>query len=340
MDREKPVLWRTGGILFFFCTLLLTALILSSGCTGNSTSPVMVAPTGESGFEMKMVGPHFTVYFPTGDDEDAGYILAVLEQEGMPLFTQYLGTEPAQIPVYLATGTGEYGVKSGKPGKVPAISAGDTSVNNGSIILYRPAHCMRSCEQRIPFFSRGAWYVYHPLVVRDPWPDNCLESCIIPHRVIWAGAYASIQQYLGPDTVQNLPYFLREGMAKYVENQYRSQTSRNWGGEPDFPFSAFAPGTDGQPVLMTADQMEKRCNGYTNDVRLATLCREETVYALGYISGTYGSDTMASLLPELKKTHDWRTALRNVTGKDTDDLWRDIIRSHELAIGADRIIAV
>jgi hypothetical protein len=268
-----------------------------------------------------MAGQHFIVFYHYGDDEDAANVLAVLEQEGVPLFRRYLGTEPAGIPVYLATEAGEYERLSGKPGGMPAVSAGDTSVNNGSIFLYRPASCMRSCRQAIPLFLCGAWYACNPLVVTEPRTPDCRESCITPYRVIWAGAYASIQQYLGQDQVQDLPYFLREGMAKYVEYQYRSPCTG-----PDFQLSSFAPRTNGQPVLLTADLMERRCRWYTNDIQLATFCREETVYVLGYLDATYGPDTMASLVPEVKRTHDWRAAVRNATGRDTNELWQEIIR--------------
>jgi hypothetical protein len=146
--------------------------------------------------------------------------------------------------------------------------------------------------------------------------------------VIWAGADTWILQSVGRDDEQYLPYFFREGMAKYAEYLFvkGSQTGPQ-NDQTSGAVTALAASEGGWPTLMTADQMDKRCTWYTRNENLRILCMEEGAYATGYINREFGRETMAAFLQEIKKTHNWKTALCNVTGRDTDELWRDIIRS-------------
>jgi hypothetical protein len=327
MGTRPPLKSGIREKALFSCILPVTALILVCGCTGTVTGPVAVTPADEQGFEMMTGGPHFTVFYHTGDEMDAEAILAFLEREGVPLYKKYLGIEPSGIRVYLSTDPEEYSTVSGYPGGKRTVSEGAVSVYYGRIYLFMPARSTLACRYNNPLQSPRAGS--SPPLFR-PWPGS--RACLNTRGLIWGGAGASISQYLEDDE-RCLPRFLREGIGRYVEYAFLSgQAARPRNRSADTLSSIYALQPGGTPALMNSDQLERRCSGYTNDEHLENLCREVAVYAVSYISERYGQQTMISFLPELKKTHDWKTALRQVTGQDSGTLWRDIAGSLNTAL--------
>jgi hypothetical protein len=326
MDTGMSPVRETVRVNFLYCLLLLLAMIIFCGCIQDNAGLVMVSPANESGFDMKMAGPHFTIYFHSGDDADAAAVLGILEQVGDPLYTKYFGTEPFGIPVYLATGADEYFSISGYPGEKGSVTSGAVSINSGRIYLYQPARSTRVCRRENPLISRGVQSAISSLYLPYPETQSCPDTLLNKRGIIWGGASASVTQYLVPDNAEYLPRFLREGMAQYIVYVSMKGSTFNTGDPAGPALSRIAPATDGRPELMTVDQLERRCSGYSNG-QLDALCREESAYVIGYINKEYGKETMISFLSELKKTHNWKTALQNVTGKDTGELWRDIIQS-------------
>jgi hypothetical protein len=106
-------------------------MILFRGCIQKNRQPVTVSPTDENGFEMKMTGLHFIIFFHSDDDADARAVLAILEHEDTTLSKDYLGIVPSGIPVYLATTQGEYSRISEYPGDLQSITPDAVSVNKG-----------------------------------------------------------------------------------------------------------------------------------------------------------------------------------------------------------------
>lgn len=335
-DNPSPFSGTGGSVLCSCALLVILACVFLCGCAGTAPGRVPVVTAAPEGFQMKMAGPHFSVFYIPGKEADTKAVLAILEKEGVPLYQKHLGIEPFKIPVYLAFEPEEYLTSSGYPFERGAVSPGSVSVNGGNIYAYMPARSNPVCRLPGPFLPEGPWYAVSALCR----PYEGSRSCINGRGVVWAGASASVVQYLGPEDVRYLPYFLREGMARYVEYRYIAGPAFNPENQINGVIGLFPNATDGLPALMGADMMERRCSWPTGDWQLSTICREEAAYAVGYINEGYGQDMFASFLPELKKTHDWRAALSNVTGRDADELWRGMVRGRSGLSGSGMIIGV
>jgi len=275
-------------------------------------------------FEQNLSGPHFTVYFHTGDDADAQAVLSLLEGRAAPRIEEDLGLEPAGIPVYIATVSEEYARISGIPEEIHQQGdAGAGSVNYGTLYLYIPKGTTISCPQEPRALHYGAKSAV--LTLFEPGTGYC--SCINTKAIVWGATYATLRRNFGPGG-QILPEFFWYGLAHYEE--YRTVAG------PDFyPFD-YAIGSNllessvqtGEPALMTLDQLSRRCGG--SDPTLDSLCQGEGTYAVWYLNERYGKDAARRFLADLGRTRDWQASLRNVTGKDTPELSREILESLRL----------
>lgn len=129
-------------------------------------------------------------YYHTGDEADANKALAVLEQAGLSLYKKYLGIEPRDTPVHLASTADEYVRMVNFPGGKENVAIGDGSAPDGKIYLYKPF------EKTISGKTEG--------------------------MIVHEGVHAAIYQYLGQDRMQYLPGFLNEGSAHYLEYVFKA----------------------------------------------------------------------------------------------------------------------
>ncbi len=321
---------RNGRSLLFYVTLfLIPALVLLCGCTGQNTIYIPVEPAAPGGYMVNATAPHCTVFYIIGREEQAGAVIALMEREAVPLYQRYLGIEPSGIPVYLAYEPEDYVARSGYPFDPASVSPGAVSSYNGIVYAYMPAPSTL-CSLPPLFLRFGEpWHVVSTL--KQPygyWGKECTiyERGVNDPGIVWAGAWEAVSRYLGPDDIRSLPYFLHEGMAYDIGNRYLAGPSFDPEGRIGGVTHLFSKTADGRPALMSAEMMERRCNWPTSDQNLAAMCQAESVYAIEYIfmSGRYGQETPAAFLAELKKTHDWRAALANVTGDDAELVWKEM----------------
>jgi hypothetical protein len=131
--------------LFSFILLALVFSTLFCGCVTRET-PVAAQPSTELDFPWQITGSHFIVFFYTGDEVDAGAILAILEHAGVPMYREYFGTGPTQIVVFIETSPEKYTRLSGYPEESWSVSPGAVSVNYGQIFINQPAGNLQACR--------------------------------------------------------------------------------------------------------------------------------------------------------------------------------------------------
>jgi len=307
-------------VIYYILVGLILVIALSSGCIrqgetstivneeikGTPKQPDIAPPTSQidyspgypsspanvAGFETKKTGSGFVVYYHPGDENNANKTLAVLEQSGLNIYKKYLGSEPKNIPVYLATTADEYVRIADFPGGKENVAIGDGSAPNGKIYLYKPFDDTR------PGKTEG--------------------------MIIHEGVHAAIYQLLGQDNIRYLPGFLNEGLAHYLEYVFKAG--------PEFvPLDQIYHSDllingikTGNPKLFSLEELAQKCDGYIGDETLNFLCRGQGTYTVWYINENYGEGASGKFLMDLKQTHDWQNALNNVTGKTTSQLGKDI----------------
>lgn len=244
-----------------------------------------------SGFEMKKTGETFIVYYHVLDKERANRVLAVLEQAGKSLYSQYLGIEK-NTSVYIASTLDEYVEIADFPGGRENVQVGDGSAPQGKIYLYKP------------FES-----------------ENDEKSGGV---VIHEGVHAEIFQFLGQYKMRIFPGFLNEGMAHYIE--YVFKAGANFKPlEQIYHSDLLVDGVKtGNPKLMSLDELGQECDNYISDETVNFLCRGQGTFVIWYLNEEYGKDSSANFLADFKQTSDWKTSLSKITGKGISELGADI----------------
>lgn len=292
-----------------YLAILILAIVLLSGCIQQEKgSSVITQPPPSSqidysheypsttakaaGFELEKTGSDFVAYYHPDDDNNANKVLAVLEQGGSALYNEYLGFEPKDIPVYLATSVDEYVKIADFPGGKENVRVGDGSAPNGKIYFYKPFDDTRHGK------TEG--------------------------MIIHEGVHATIFQFMGTEKIQYLPGFLNEGMAHYLEYVFKAGSGFDPLDQIYHSDLLINGAKTGNPKLLGLEELAQKCEGYISDDTLNFLCRGQGTYTVWYIKETYGEEVLGKFLMNLKQTQNWQNALNNATGKTTSQLEQEI----------------
>ncbi len=245
------------------------------------------------GFEKKKTGTFFVVYYHPESEANANKSLAVMEQTGLPLFKTYLGFEPKKISIFLITSIDEYIQKADFPGGKENVQIGDGSVSNGNIFLYRPF------EEDTSGKTEG--------------------------MIVHEGVHAVINQFLGEEGRKNLPGFINEGLAHYLEYVYKDGPNFK-PQEQIYHFDLLEKGIKtGEPKILSLTELGQKCDNYIFDENLNFLCRGEGTYTVWYLVKNQGENFWGKFLIDLKQNQNWQKALINLTGKSLEKLGQEIV---------------
>lgn len=247
-----------------------------------------VSASAEAEFELQQRGPHFSVYFHTGDEMNAGKTVQFLNEVAAPLYTIHLGLSPNDIRVFLTTTAQEYIERADFPGGAQNVQVGDGSVPTPDIYYYRP-------------FERADTEEIEPVLAHE-------------------GTHATLRQYLGEDRFAALPSFLNEGIAHYVEYIHGNRADFDPVEETGLEEVVEETGKGLQPL----EQLATLCQGYVADQAFNELCRAQGTYAVWLLVNQSDRTAINRFLTELKSGKDWQVSWQIVSGKTPSDFTQAI----------------
>lgn len=251
-------------------------------------------------FEKKKTGLSFTAYYHPGDETNANKALAVLEQKGIPLYKEYLGYEPKNIPAYLAASVKEYVKIADFPGGESNVELGAGSAPQGKIYLFKPFN--------------------------DAIPER------VEGMIIHEGVHAAVYNFLGQDKMGSFPGFLNEGLAHYLEYVFKAGPEFDPLDQIYHADLLIKGSKTGNPQLLSMEELAQKCEGYIAEENLNFLCRGQGSYVIWYLNKAHGKETIGKFLKDLKQTSDWKKSLSNVTEKTVTQLNQEVWADLKLAV--------
>jgi len=292
-------------ILIGILALVILAFIIFFGLKGspddsykqnsylvNYSYEYLTSTSDISGFEYKKIGSGFVIYYHNDSEINANKALAILEQRGVDLYRRYLGIEPKDIPVFLTTDIDEYVRVAEFPGGKENVQVGDGSAPNGKIYIYKP-------------FEES---------------DHDKTEGMIIHE----GVHAVLYQFFGPYNMKNLPGFLNEGFAHYIEFVLKAGPDFNPLDQIYHSDLLVSSIQTGSPKLLSLDELGEKCEGYIAEEELNFLCRAQGTFTIWHINKNYDQETLQNFLIDLKESKDWKESLSNATGKTTSQFGEEI----------------